>query len=82
MKDDLCSQLNAVEKLQYQLTSQDLFSQRMAQSEQHAAEKVKVTVVSSASESNKGECWLASERLFVCLFLVWKIVSVRWCSVE
>ena len=46
MTDDLRSQLNAVEKLQYQLTSQELqFAQRMAQSEQDAAEKVKVTVV-------------------------------------
>ena len=58
IKDDLRTQLNAVEKLQYQLTSQELqFAQRMAQSEQDAAEKVKVTVVSSSSESNEGECW-------------------------
>jgi len=83
MTDDLRSRLNAVEKLQYRLTSQELqFAQRMAQSEQHAADKVKVSVVSSSSESNEGELWLASERLFVCLFLVWKIVSVHWRSVE
>ena len=70
MTDDLRSQLNAVEKLQYQLTSQELqFAQRMAQSEQHAAEKVKVTVVSSSSETNEGECWLVSERLFVYLLV-------------
>ena len=73
MTDDLRSQLNAIEKLQYQLTSQELqFAQRMAQSEQHAAEKVKVTVVSSSSESNAGECWLASE--CVCLFVGWFLV--------
>ena len=70
MKDDLRSQLNAVEKLQYKLTSQELlFAQRMAQNEQHAAEKVKVTVVSSSSESSEGECWLVSERLFVYLLV-------------
>ena len=68
MTDDHRSQLNAVEKLQYQLTLQELqIAQRMAQSEQHAAEKVKVTVVSSSSESNEGELWLASE--CVCLFV-------------
>ena len=73
MTDDLRSQLNAIEKLQYQLTSQELqFAQRMAQSEQHAAEKVKVTVVSSSNESNEGECWLASE--CVCLLVGWFLV--------
>ncbi|KAL9957035.1 hypothetical protein ACROYT_G038619 [Oculina patagonica] len=54
MKDHLQSQLNAVEKLQYQLTSHELqFAQRMAQKEQEAAEQIKVTVVSSSSDSNE-----------------------------
>lgn len=56
MKDHLQSQLSAVEKLQYQLTSHELqFAQRMAQKEQQAAEQIKVTVVSSSSDSNEGE---------------------------
>lgn len=55
MKDDLQSQLSAVEKLQYQLTSHELqFAQRMAQKEQHAAEKAEVTVGSSSSDSGEG----------------------------
>ena len=55
MKDDLHSQLSAVEKLQYQLTSHELqFAQRMAQKEQHAAEKAEVTVGSSSSDSGEG----------------------------
>ncbi|XP_073246831.1 coiled-coil domain-containing protein 57-like [Porites lutea] len=54
LKDDIHSQLNAVEKLQYQLTSHELqYAQRMAQSEQQAVDKVKVTVVSSSSDSNE-----------------------------
>ena len=58
MKDDIHSQLSAVEKLQYQLTSHELqFAQRMAQKEQHAVDKVQVTVVSSSSDSNEGEFW-------------------------
>ncbi len=57
MKDHLQSQLNAVERLQYQLTCHELqFAQRMAQKEQEAAEQIKVTVVSSSSDSNEGEC--------------------------
>ena len=57
LKDDIHSQLNAVEKLQYQLTSHELqYAQRMAQSEQQAVDKVKVTVVSSSSDSNEGLC--------------------------
>ena len=56
IKDHLQSQLNAVEKLQYQLTAHELqFAQRMAQKEQQAAEQIKVTVVSSSSDSNEGE---------------------------
>lgn len=56
MKDHLQSQLSAVEKLQYQLTAHELqFAQRMAQKEQQAAEQIKVTVVSSSSDSNEGE---------------------------
>lgn len=55
IKDHLQSQLSAVEKLQYQLTAHELqFAQRMAQKEQQAAE-IKVTVVSSSSDSNEGE---------------------------
>ena len=58
IKDDIHSQLSAVEKLQYQLTSHELqFAQRMAQKEQHAADKVQVTVLSSSSDSNEGEFW-------------------------
>ena len=57
MKDHLQSQLGAVENLQYQLTSQELqFAQRMALKEQQAAEHVKITVASSSSDSNDGEC--------------------------
>ena len=57
MKDHLQNQLSAVEKLQYQLTSHELqFAQRMAQKEQQAAEQVQVTVASSSSDSNDGEC--------------------------
>ena len=56
MKDHLQSQLSAVEKLQYQLTAHELqFAQRMAQKEQQAVEQIKVTVVSSSSDSNEGE---------------------------
>ena len=56
MKDHLQSQLSAVEKLQYQLTAHELqFAQRMVQKEQQAAEQIKVTVVSSSSDSNEGE---------------------------
>lgn len=56
MKDHLQSQLSAVEKLQYQLTAHELqFAQRMAQKEQQAAEQIKVTVVSSSSDSNEDE---------------------------
>ena len=56
MKDHLKSQLSAVEKLQYQLTSHELqFAQRMAQKEQQAAEHIKVIVVSSSSDSNEAE---------------------------
>ena len=59
LNDDIHSQLNAVEKLQYQLTSHELqYAQRMAQSEQQAVDKVKVTVVSSSSDSNEGLCVL------------------------
>lgn len=56
IKDHLQSQLSAVKKLQYQLTAHELqFAQRMAQKEQQAAEQIKVTVVSSSSDSNEGE---------------------------
>lgn len=56
MKDHLQSQLSAVEKLQYQLTAHELqFAQRMAQKEQQAAEQIKVTVVSSSSDSYEDE---------------------------
>ena len=66
IREDLHGQLSAVEKLQYQLTSHELqFAQRMAQSEQQAAEKVEVTVVSSSSDSNEGKCsWSAVKRFF------------------
>ena len=64
LKDDIHSQLNAVEKLQYQLTSHELqYAQRMAQSEQQAVGKVKVTVVSSSSDSNEGLCVLTYGRM-------------------
>ena len=36
----------------------------MAQMEQQAAEQIKVTVVSSSSDSNEGECEFASCTLF------------------
>ena len=64
LKDDIYSQLNAVEKLQYQLTSHELqYAQRIAQSEQQAVDKVKVTVVSSSSDSNEGLCELTYGRM-------------------
>ena len=83
LKDDIYSQLNTVEKLQYQLTSHELqYAQRMAQSEQQAVDKVKVTVVSSSSDSNEGLCVLTYGRMctvttfivrFVaCVVGVWK----------
>lgn len=64
LKDDIHCQLNAVEKLQYQLTSHELqYAQRMAHSEQQAVDKVKVTVVSSSSDSNEGLCVLTYGRM-------------------
>ena len=64
LNDEIHSQLNAVEKLQYQLTSHELqYAQRMAQSEQQAVDKVKVTVVSSSSDSNEGLCVLTYGRM-------------------
>ena len=83
LNDDIHSQLNAVEKLQYQLTSHELqYAQRMAQSEQQAVDKVKVTVVSSSSDSNEGLCeltygWMCTVTTFIvrfvaCVVGVWK----------
>ena len=82
MKNDLHSQLSAVEKLQYQLTSHELeFAQRMAQQEQLAAEKVKVTVVSSSSDSSESESWFITIGRVFCYFGILLLFTEYFCMV-
>ena len=76
LNDDIHSQLNAVEKLQYQLTSHELqYAQRMAQSEQQAVDKAKVTVVSSSSDSNEGLCVLTYCRTYTVTTFIVRFVA-------
>ena len=50
--DQLHGQLNAVERLQYQLTTHELqYAKQQARHQQIAADQAKVTVVSSSSSS-------------------------------
>lgn len=82
MQNDLRSQLSAVEKLQYQLTSHELeFAQHMAKKEQLAAEKVKVTVVSSSSDSSESESSFITIGRVFCYCEILLLCSEYFCMV-